>query len=236
MFILKDVVENCLYLDVETASIEKDLETLREKNPRLAGLWSKRAKFYRNGNSEYVTMADDGIFKEKAALEPEFSRIVCVSFGSFDTNSPEGMRFISFAGNDEVEILQKTNKILNNAAVQGLKLCGHNIKGFDIPCIGKRMIYNGIQPDDMLKVWGKKPWEIPYLDTAEVFGFGSWSQQRSLGLDLLTCSLGLESPKANIDGSMVSEYYWDGRISEISTYCEADVKAVMLAMKKLLFE
>lgn len=231
----KEEVKKLTYLDVETACIEKDLDSLKNKNPRLAESWSRRCKYYRSSHIGYQDYTDDQIFLEKASLEPEFSRIVCVSFGVFDDSDPNGKRLMSFFGPSELEILEKVNKILNNAMVQKRRLCGHNIKGFDIPCIGKRMLYNGIEPSQNIQVWGKKPWEMDFVDTAEVFSFGSWTHQKTLSLDLLTCTMGVESPKGSMDGSKVNEAYWDGQIDDISMYCERDVVAVMEVMEKIAF-
>ena len=164
----KEVKEKALYFDVETASCFESLETLNERNPRLA------------------------------------------------------------------EILNKTNKILNNAHSKGWKLCGHNIKGFDIACLGKRMLYNGITPSQNIQVWDKKPWEMPFLDTAEIFSFGNWMGQKYLGLDLLACSLNVRSPKEDIKGSDVSRVFWiDKDFHKIKEYCERDVETVMLIMDKI---
>jgi hypothetical protein len=172
------------------------------------------------------------IFLEKAALEAEFSRVVCVSFGSF--NEDGTIRAMSFYGKDEIDILNKTNKILNNAHIKGWKLCGHNIKGFDISCLGKRMLYNGIIPSQNIQIWDKKPWEIPLLDTAEIFSFGNWANQKYLGLDLLACSLGIKSPKDEIKGSDVSRVFWnDENYEMIKEYCERDVETVMLILGKV---
>jgi hypothetical protein len=109
------------------------------------------------------------------------------------------------------EILEKSNKVFSNASAKGMKLCGHNIKGFDVPCLGKRMLYNAIEPSKILSIWDKKPWEVPYLDTSEIFAFGSWSQQKYLSLDLLACSLGVDSPNEDIDGSQVHKTFWSDR-------------------------
>jgi predicted PolB exonuclease-like 3'-5' exonuclease len=84
-----------------------------------------------------------------------------------------------------------------------------------------------MMPPSMLNVVNKKPWEINFVDTSELFSFGSWTNQKSLSLDLLTHSLGIQSPKSIMDGSQVSEFFYNGRISDIVTYCEADVRAVM---------
>jgi uncharacterized protein YprB with RNaseH-like and TPR domain len=49
--------------------------------------------------------------------------------------------------------------------------CGHNAKEFDIPFLARRMI-NQIALPDKLNLFGKKPWEIPHLDTLELWKFG----------------------------------------------------------------
>lgn len=228
-----ETIENFLYFDVETVCSEKNLLTLQRKNPRLAELWKKRAIYYRGANPEISHWSDGDVYLAKASLEPEFSKIVCVSFGSFSNGEKV---FKSFYGTDEIEILEKSNKVFNNAMAKNWKLCGHNIKGFDVPCLGKRMVYNGINPSMNLQVWDKKPWEIPYIDTSDVFAFGSWTQQKYLSLDLLSCSLGVKSPKENMDGSKVNEYFWNNQAyEEIKDYCEIDVRTVMEVLEKVCF-
>jgi predicted PolB exonuclease-like 3'-5' exonuclease len=230
----KDVVKKLLYFDVETAGMYADLATLHDQNHRLWELWGKREKYYRGAFPDLADSDSEEIYKQKAGLEPEFSRVVCISFGSF-TDEGE-MRFISFYGADEIENLNKASKVLNNAASKGWKLCGHNIKGFDVPCLGKRMIYNQINPPTNLRIWDKKPWEVPYVDTSEIFSFGSWVQQKYLSLDLLAASLGIQSPKGLMDGSMVHAKFWsDPDLESIKNYCELDVKTVMQVMDKICF-
>jgi hypothetical protein len=228
--IQESILKNCLFFDVETASGAKDLKSLQEENPRLAKLWERRVKYYRS-YPDYANCTSDEIYQDKAGLEPEYSRIVCVSFGTI--NDDGSFRFVSFYGEDEIDILQKTKKVFLNCVQKNMKIAGHNIKGFDVPCIGKRMLINGIFPPPNLLVWDKKPWDIPYFDTSEIFAFGSWSQQKYLSLDLLSCSLGVDSPKEDIDGSQVSKTYWiESDYERIKTYCEKDVETVMNVLVK----
>jgi hypothetical protein len=230
----KEDIYKYLYFDVETAALYSNIETLRDENPRLYELWKKRELYYIGAYPALANEDPDVIYKQKAGLEPEFSRVVCVSFGSFTDTGEE--RFASFYGEDEYDILTKSAKVLNNAASKNWKLCGHNIKGFDVPCLGKRMIYLGINPPANIRIWDKKPWEIPYVDTSDVFAFGSWTHQKYLSLDLLSCSLGIESPKEIIDGSKVNDSFWiDKDYEKIKTYCELDVSTVMEVMLKVCF-
>jgi uncharacterized protein YprB with RNaseH-like and TPR domain len=131
----------------------------------------------------------------------------------------------SFFG-DEVELLKAFNNLLNNHfSGPQFVLCGHNIKEFDIPFIARRMIVNRISLAGKLNLFGKKPWEIPHLDTMELWKFGDFKHFTSL--KLLSKILGIPTSKDDIDGSQVGQvYYKEKDIDRIITYCEKDVIAV----------
>jgi len=61
-------------------------------------------------------------------------------------------------------------------------LYGHNAKEFDIPYIARRMIINQMAIPSKLNLFGKKPWEIPHLDTLELWKFGDYKHFTSLKL------------------------------------------------------
>jgi len=87
------------------------------------------------------------------------------------------------------------------------------------------MINNRIKLPKKLNLVGKKPWEIPHLDTMELWKFGDYKHYSSL--KLLTSILGIPSPKDDIDGSEVaSVYYKEKDLDRIVTYCEKDNIAV----------
>ena len=87
------------------------------------------------------------------------------------------------------------------------------------------MIINGIALPNKLNLFGKKPWEVPHLDTLELWKFGDYKHFTSL--KLLTKVLGIPSPKDDIDGSEVAHvFYVENDIDRIITYCEKDVIAV----------
>ena len=87
------------------------------------------------------------------------------------------------------------------------------------------MIINGIALPNKLNLFGKKPWEVPHLDTLELWKFGDYKHFTSL--KLLTTVLGIPSPKDDIDGSEVAHvFYVENDIDRIITYCEKDVIAV----------
>ena len=105
------------------------------------------------------------------------------------------------------------------------QLCAHNGKEFDFPYIARRILVNGLPLPDMLDMAGRKPWEVPFLDTMELWKFGDYKHFCSL--DLLTTILNIPTPKDDIDGSRVAAvYYEEKNIARIVQYCEKDAMAV----------
>jgi 3'-5' exonuclease len=86
------------------------------------------------------------------------------------------------------------------------------------------MLINGIPLPQFLQISGKKPWEIQFLDTLELWKFGDYKNYTSL--KLLTAVFGIPTPKDDIDGSQVANvYYKEKDIKRISIYCQKDVVA-----------
>ena len=94
------------------------------------------------------------------------------------------------------------------------------------------MLILGIRLPYKLDLFGKKPWEVPHLDTMELWKFGDYKHFTSL--KLLANVLGIPSPKEDIDGSMVRQvYYEDKDIDRIIMYCERDVITVAQIILRL---
>jgi hypothetical protein len=94
------------------------------------------------------------------------------------------------------------------------------------------MIIRNIELPYKLNLFGKKPWEVPHLDTLELWKFGDYKTYTSL--KLLTNVLGIPSPKDDIDGSEVFKvYYKDKDIDRIINYCEKDTIAVAQVLLRL---
>lgn len=227
----KSLIDNTLYFDIETAGLYPILKDLKSNDPHLAELWVKRCKWLQKNIEPGESSDPDDLWKNRSSLHPEFGRIVCASFGVF---TPEGIEKItSFYGEDEKEILEKSNKVLANARSKSYKLGGQNIKNFDIPFLGKRMLIHSINPDYLIQTWNKKPWETSFVDLAEIFAFGAWGQSFS-SLDLISHVLGVPTSKENLEGSMVHETFWNKKMhEEIKDYCEKDVVCTMNCFKKL---
>ena len=224
------LLDSSVFIDIETVGLYSSLDEAYTKDPILADLWIKRCKWLQKNIDTGESSDPHDLWETKASLHPEFGKIVCISFGVF-SGSLE--KITSFYGDDEKDILEKSNKILANSRSKNFKIAGQNIKNFDIPYIGKRMLINSIVPDVIIQTWNKKPWETSFTDLAEIFSFGAWGQSFS-SLELVSHVLGVESSKENMDGSKVHSSYWkENRIEDIKNYCESDVLCTMNCFKKL---
>jgi uncharacterized protein YprB with RNaseH-like and TPR domain len=141
-------------------------------------------------------------------------------------------RTTSFHG-EETQVLQEFRTLLETHFNRPHHvLCAHNGKEFDFPFIARRMIINSMTLPFKLNLFGKKPWEIPHLDTLELWKFGDYKHYTSL--KLMTKVLGIPSPKDDIDGSQVRNvFYEENDIDRIIVYCEKDVIAVAQILLRL---
>jgi predicted PolB exonuclease-like 3'-5' exonuclease len=172
------------------------------------------------------------MFVNRAALVPEFSRIACVSV-AFVTDGGE-TKMQSFSDPDEKKLLKDVQKLLHRIGNLGFYLCGHNVKGFDIPVLAKRMIMNGLLPPKILPGHDTKPWEIKALDTKELWQYGGYGSIASL--ELMCVCLGVESSKTmEVTGNKVHEAFWVKKDYEgIVKYCEKDVSVLIDVVSKLM--
>jgi predicted PolB exonuclease-like 3'-5' exonuclease len=216
-----------LFLDIETASQKSNYFDL---DPRGRKLWFD--KYY---DSEKDRSLEDS-YSRKAALYPEFGKVICVTVASLWQleNGELEKKELTFADNDEERLLTNlANFLFSEVGLHYSHLCAHNGKGFDFPYLAKRMIINSVQVPPCLLLAGKKPWEVPHLDTMEYWRFGSFKGGESL--DRIAYALGIPSPKNNLSGDLVSEVYHAGGLPDIMSYCENDVRCLMRVAGRLFF-
>lgn len=210
-------LNNILFLDIETVS---QYPTYDEVPETWKELWANKSAFLLRGKEDETVESIYG----KSAIYAEFGKIVCISCGLIQGNS-EGKKLIlkSFYGDDEKLILLRFCEMLKRWAMDSNKyLCAHNGKEFDFPYLCRRMIINGMIIPPILNTAGKKPWEVSHLDTMELWKFGDFKNYTSL--NLLAHTLGIPTPKDDIDGKMVGDVYWKQKdIQRIATYCQKDV-------------
>ena len=213
-------IKHICWFDIETVGCAATFSKLLDINPKLYSLWNS---WYEKHKLPGDISTVDEAWLNKAGLHAEYAKVVCVSFGYFDNKGD--LKINSFHGHDEKEILEKTAKVLNNANTTGMYLGGHSIERFDIAFLWKRMFINGITPPALINVWEKKPWDLKFFDIAKVWSNGSWKESFT-SLDTMAAVFNVQSPKDDLKGALVHDYYWSNNDTErIKEYCENDVRA-----------
>jgi len=220
----KLILENILFLDIETVPQNEDFDQLESLDQELFAL---KTQYQRR---EEFTPSE---FYDRAGIWAEFGKIICISVGFFTgDNNSRTFRIHSYTGREPELLMQFSTMLQEHFSRREHLLCGHNAKEFDFPYIARRMLINGLELPAKLNLFGKKPWEIPHLDTMELWKFGDYKHFTSL--KLLTRILGIDSPKDDIDGSQVRNvFYIDKDLERIARYCERDVIAVAQVFLKL---
>ncbi len=220
--------ETSYFLDIETAPAVQFFKDLPE---RAQDLFNKKFKKQFDELFFEGTLEDkyQKVWKDNASFHAEFNQIVCISVGAFRKDLSFKQENII---GDEVTILTRLKAILELG--KPWVIVAHNGKSFDFPIIGRKYLLHGMPLPAIFDVMDKKPWESQWRDTMEMYAFGEWNKKTSL--DLIAYSFGIPSPKQNMDGSQVAEYFFAGKIKEIASYCGLDVMvlaAVYMAMKGL---
>jgi uncharacterized protein YprB with RNaseH-like and TPR domain len=229
MLLSGGALKNIIFLDIETVSAYPHFEDLPEN---FRDLWALKCQMFQKNSPEPLDV--NLLYNMKAGIYSEFAKIVCISVGylQFENNELVKCKLKSFADHDEKKLLQDFSNLMNthynNPEKDGI--CGHNIKEFDIPFICRRLVINRMPLPSLLDLSGKKPWQTAYMyDTMEMWRFGDYKNYTSL--NLLAATLGIDTPKDDIDGSMVGKVYWeDNDLPRIASYCQKDVLTVMQVM------
>nr|WP_299071246.1 3'-5' exonuclease [uncultured Allomuricauda sp.] len=217
-------LEHILFLDIETVPQKPNFADLDENTQML---WEQKSQYQRK--DEFTPKE----FYERAGIWAEFGKIICISVGYFTSKGDSrNFRITSFYG-EELELLKQFKQLLQEHFNQTRHLlCAHNGKEFDFPYIARRMVINGMNLPYKLDLFGKKPWDVPHLDTMELWKFGDYKHFTSL--KLLAHVLGIPSPKEDMDGSMVKGvFYEEDDLDRIVSYCELDVVTTAQVFLKL---
>lgn len=226
-------IESFLFFDIETASRDAELE---EGTPQYDAFIYKMRYAEEAQRKDFNSYNVKALYAEKAALYPEFGRVVCITVGKILNGELE---IYTFRDEDEATMLTKFNTFLGDRVAKdpNLALCGVNLKFFDIRYIFIRSIIHQVKPvPNHINLTGMKPWDVRMLDITDV-----WKQTSPYNAPLVVMAecLGLPSPKEALDGSMVSKvYHSEGKegLDKIVKYCELDVYTTANIALKLRLE
>ena len=220
-------LEDILFLDIETVSAKQHFSEL---NQSMQALWSKKALWFQK---PYTDNAES--YFDRAAIYAEFGKVIVIGMGIIRPipNGRRMMRVKAISGHDESTLLKEFADFISSKFDQeNLHLCAHNGKEFDIPFLCRRLMINGLSIPSSLDIRDKKPWETNHIDTMQLWKFGDIKSFTSL--ELLSSTLGIETSKTDMDGSMVnSAYYHNGDLDKITQYCCRDVVVAAQVYMKL---
>lgn len=221
---VKYTINDVLFLDIETAPVMvlfADLPIVLQEC------------FKKKFAKELETADVQTVWTEKAALYPEFARIVCISVGRFIGDELNTHTF-SDENLNEANLLRGFVDMINNRWNRSIKaIAAHSGKLFDYPWIIKKLCLHDIPIPTPFRIYGKKPWDIEHLiDTYEVWKMLGYE---SASLRTLAHLFGLEDPKSNMDGVLVAELIQEEPIpwQRITDYCVGDVTALAYIFKRL---
>jgi hypothetical protein len=217
----KEKLSKFLFFDIETCGMYKDYVDFMANDPSGAEIFKKKAD--RLG----YPSPEDG-YRDKIALFPEFGRIACLSYGIWKDGEIT-VRTISDPY-DEKELMKKINIMLTKAGANGMIPTGWNIKNFDLAWVYRKMLMHGLRVPECINTYEKKPWEINVFDMKEWWKVFS---NLDVTFEEAAYSLGIPSPKDDIDGSMVHAAYWRGELDRVITYCEKDVRTMILMCSRI---
>lgn len=229
-------IHRLIYCDIETVPMERNYQDLPDK---FKAMW--RDKKLKNPDFEDV---DDNLansWQEEAALYPEYGKIVCIVIGLYARTGEFKTYRINWTLGGEKEVIEKFNELLDHDALSSKKLIAHNGKGFDYPWIIKRALYNNAKIHPQLHIYGKKPWEMELMDSAEIWKMGAYGGPQAATLDSIATCFGLPSPKEEMSGKHVWKFFYneDGSVSEegikqIDKYCTNDVISLAQVIAKMV--
>lgn len=216
--------EKILFMDIEDVRRNKKLDV----NSREFELYRKKT---RNRDTDEYLSEDEVIeqYRKKGALKMCYTKIVCIGVGFI---KGEEVHIKSLEGTEE-EVIKQFCTIAQNFDY----MCFSNGIAFDLPMV----INNGYRYFDVCEVLpdrfitsGKKVWNLDkLLDLQEIF---KGTHYYASSLDEMCYHFDLPSPKSEIEGSQVSDEYWNNGIEKISKYVKQDVFACVNLFKKMRFE
>lgn len=222
----KERLSKFLFFDLETSGKHANFGEFKRLDPEGAHIWEKKCN--RMNYPKPGEVDPDAEYLEKVALFPEFGRIVCLSYGVWEPD--DKMVVASIYDPSEEEMMKKIYALFLKATGRGMIPTGWNIKNFDVAWVYRKLLAYGYTIPECLQTYNRKPWEVNIFDMKEWFKVFS---NLDVTFEEATYSLGIPTPKDDIDGSQVHRTFWSGEHQRVVTYCEKDVKTMILMAQKV---
>lgn len=221
---LKDI----LFLDIETISEKRSYKELSDRKRNLffkkfdyqyqqhiAQVMRELDLNFEDTMNQMVANSEDPwqqVWERNACVNAEFGKILSISQGKFANTDDEGggsslkLYLKSITTRSEGALLTEFEGDIKKAKPQ--QLCAYNGIEFDFQFIGQRMYINGMEPFELINVFNKKPWVVTDNLFDPMRMWKGTATKHTCSLDLMCECLGIESPKGDIDGSMINELFY----------------------------
>lgn len=176
----------------------------------------------KSGLKDPQLQLDEPEIIKKLSLAAVTARILCIGYAV----EPPRDSPVAILHGEETEILHDFWRIAADATL----LVGHNALDFDLRFIAQRSIIRQIKPSREIPFTRFR--SSPVFDT--MHEWSKWGRDL-IKLDLLARSLNISSPKTDLDGSKVYNYFRAGRQAEIYDYCKGDVETVRKVYRRMTF-
>lgn len=216
--------EKVLFFDIEDVRKSKEVEP----GSREFELYRKKT---RDRDTDKLMYTEELIedYGKRAALKMCYTKIVSIGVGFINN----GKVHIKALEGTEEEIIKQFCTLARGFDF----VSGANILAFDLPMI----INNGYRHFDVCTVLpdrfvtsGKKPWNLTaVIDVMDIF---KGTHYYNSSLDEICYHFDIPSSKSDLDGSMVSEEYWNNGLEKINSYVKQDVFATINVFMKMRFE
>ena len=216
-------IEKTLFFDIEAVRAHKELD------PESKEFQMYQKKLRNRDTDELPSIQEtQDDYNKRAALKMGYLKIVTIGLGYVRA----GEVYVKALVGSEEEILSQFFEILS----QFDYVCGINILGYDLPhCYmnsAKYFDFTEIVPDKFVTS-GKKPWELKsVIDLMEV---AKGTHYANMSFDELLYHFGLDSSKTDIDGSQVSETWYNGEQDRVIEYVKQDVFQTINLFCKMQF-
>lgn len=157
-------------------------------------------------------------------LDPCTGRIVCIGVYWLEVD-----RSRAYCQSDERELL--ANFWSDLGQVRPTRFVTFNGKSFDFPYIKIRSALLEVPIPRDIVLDTRRFYTDRHFDVREALT--NYDRYRKGTLEFFCEIFGVASPKDGMDGSMVGEYFKEGRLDEIAHYCLADCKATAELYQRL---
>lgn len=216
--------------------ITLDAETIPSQLPQIRDMLLKDITPAKNLKDPEKIEADIAAKQEsvmdKAGLNGLTCHIISLAV-AIDDHEPVSFSTDSWE-NERKIIVEFFDYITKNCGNYAHTFIGHCVVGFDLKVLRQRCMVLGIKWPVIFESAFKDKWGESVFDTMLKWNGGD--KHDFVSLEKLCMAFGVDTPKTEMTGADVYNYWRQGRIDEIAEYNKGDVIAVRAVKKAMTFD